>query len=300
MTHFSFTAAPCKSNDTVVPDICGKTGGHHGFSSVPKLLVLLVLTAVLIAAPALSVHAAVDLVEPVDPVIPGEPANLADPDDPLLNININSGSSDTIRVLLLLTLMTLLPSFLMMMTCFTRFIIVFSLMRNAIGLQQTPPNQVLIGLALIISLFVMAPVITEITETAYDPFSEGEITASEFLEISQVPLKRFMLANTQSVDLALFTELSQIDLPEEVMDYPITTIIPAFMTSEIKRAFIAGFFLFVPFLIIDMVVASSLMSMGMMMLPPITISLPFKLMLFVLVDGWGLLIRSLVTTYRFT
>lgn len=218
--------------------------------------------------------------------------------DPNINISINGGSSDAIRVLLLLTVLTLVPSILLMMTCFTRIIIVFSLLRNALGLQQTPPNQVLIGLALFLSLFVMYPVVTEINEVAYQPFSENEISAEQFIERAQEPLKDFMLKQTMQDDLALFRELSKVELPEDVYDYPMTTIIPAFVTSEIKAAFTAGFFLFIPFLIIDMVVASALMSMGMMMLPPATISLPFKLMLFVLADGWGYLIKTLVTAYR--
>jgi flagellar biosynthetic protein FliP len=218
--------------------------------------------------------------------------------DPNIDISINGESSDAVRVLLLLTVLTLVPSILLMMTCFTRIIIVFSLLRNAIGLQQTPPNQVLIGLALFLSLFIMQPVINDINVNAYQPFSENEISAEEFVDRAEAPLKEFMLTQTQATDLNLFVQISKIELPDDPLEYPMTTVIPAFVTSEIKRAFIVGFILYIPFLIIDMVVASILMAMGMMMLPPATISMPFKLLLFVLVDGWGLLIRTLVTTYR--
>jgi flagellar biosynthetic protein FliP len=220
-----------------------------------------------------------------------------DPNLPNINIDINGDSSDAVRILLLLTILTILPSILIMTTSFTRIIVTFSLLRNAIGLQQTPPNQVLIGLALFLSMFIMSPVIQQINETAYQPFSEGEISAQEFIDRAEEPLKDFMLTETRLEDLNLFIELSEAEIEEDPHNYPITTIVPAFIVSELKAAFTYGFFLFIPFLVIDMVVSSALMSMGMMMLPPITISLPFKLMLFVLVDGWGLLIRALVQTF---
>ncbi|MDL2232218.1 flagellar type III secretion system pore protein FliP [Ruminococcaceae bacterium OttesenSCG-928-L11] len=261
--------------------------------SIVLLLLFVVGVVVLMAAPASAAVTSPGVATSDSADVGGGPGTV----DPNIQININGGGSDAVRVLLLLTILTLLPSILLMMTCFTRFIVTFSLLRNAIGLQQTPPNQVLIGLALMLTLFVMQPVLTEINADAYQPFSEGDISSEEFLERAQVPLKDFMLKQIREDDLNLFVEISKAEIQEDVHDYAMTTIIPAFVTSELKRAFTWGFYLFIPFLIIDMVVSSALMSMGMMMLPPMTISLPFKLMLFVLVDGWGLLIKSMVMGY---
>lgn len=218
--------------------------------------------------------------------------------DPNVSFTINSSGSDTVRIILLMTVLSLLPSILLMMTCFTRIIIVFSLLRNAIGLQQTPPNQVLIGIALFLTLFIMSPVITTVNETAYKPFSAGEIDSTEFINRAKVPMREFMLKQTLDEDVNLFLNLAKKERPAAIEGYTMDVVIPAFITSEIKRAFTIGFLIFIPFLIIDMVVSSALMSMGMMMLPPATIAMPFKLMLFVLVDGWGLLIRMLVSTYN--
>lgn len=218
--------------------------------------------------------------------------------DPNINISLNGDSSDTVRIILLMTVLSLLPSFVMMMTCFTRIVIVFSLLRNAMGLQQTPPNQVLIGLALFLTLFIMQPVITEINDNAYKPYSDGDITTTEFLERAKGPLREFMLKQTQAEDLNLFLTLANKEVPTDISEYTMEVVIPAFITSEMKRAFVIGFMLYVPFLLIDMVVSSALMSMGMMMLPPVTISMPFKLLLFIMVDGWGLLIKTLVLTYQ--
>jgi flagellar biosynthetic protein FliP len=262
------------------------------FFRVLLAILILAIVALSLMTPATAAPATPEAAA-TDPVGGG-----AGTQDPNIDISINGESSDAVRILLLLTVLTLVPSILLMMTCFTRIIIVFSLLRNAIGLQQTPPNQVLIGLALFLSLFIMQPVISDINENAYQPFSENEISAEEFIDRAEAPLKEFMLTQTQATDLNLFVQISKIELPDDPLEYPMTTVIPAFVTSEIKRAFIVGFILYIPFLIIDMVVASILMAMGMMMLPPATISMPFKLLLFVLVDGWGLLIRTLVTTYR--
>lgn len=213
---------------------------------------------------------------------------------------INGEGSDVIKIMIILTLISVAPFMLLMMTCFTRIIIVFSFLRNALGLQQTPPNQVLIGLALFITFFVMAPVLTQINETALQPYNEGQIESQEFLDRASIPLKEFMLKQTTSGEMELFMGLSKNkDLhnlkPENL---PLHIVVPAFITSELKRAFLIGFLIFIPFLIIDMIVASTLMSMGMIMLPPVMISLPFKIMLFVVVDGWGLLIKTLVMTYN--
>lgn len=213
---------------------------------------------------------------------------------------INGQNSDALKILMTLTLISIAPFMLLMMTCFTRIVIVFSFLRNAIGLQQSPPNQVLIGLALFITFFIMQPVLTEINQTALQPYNNGTIQMQEFIDKASVPLKDFMLKQTTPKEIELFKGLSEDPniAKLEAQELPMHVVVPAFMTSELKRAFLIGFLLFIPFLIIDMIVASTLMSMGMIMLPPVMISLPFKLMLFVVVDGWGLLIKTLVMTYN--
>ena len=252
---------------------------------------LILLCVVFLTTPALAV------IEP--PLPPGEIGGGPGSVNPNINITVGGEESDAVRILVLLTVLSLLPSILIMMTSFTRLVVVFSLLRNALGLQQTPPNQVLVGLALFLSLFIMSPTIAAINQTAFQPYSEGEITTQEFLAAASDPLRRFMVAHTDPADMNMFLVLSgATEAPESIYDIPMTAVIPAFITSELKRAFFIGFLVFLPFMIIDIVVASALMSMGMMMMPPITISLPFKLMLFVLVDGWGLLIRTLVQTYN--
>lgn len=207
-------------------------------------------------------------------------------------------SSDSLNVVITLTLIALIPSILIMTTCFTRIIIVLSMLRNAIGLQQTPPNQVLVGIALFLSLFIMSPVVDDINKNAYQPYKEGTITEQQMLENGMEPLREFMLKQTQTEDLNLFLNISGSERPEDLNEISTFTIIPAFITSELKRAFLMGFLLYLPFLIIDMVVASTLMSMGMVMLPPTMISMPFKLMLFVLVNGWQLTFQTLVTSFN--
>jgi flagellar biosynthetic protein FliP len=184
-----------------------------------------------------------------------------------------------------------------MMTSFTRIIIVFSLLRHALGTQTSPPNQVLVGLALFLTFFIMAPVGEKIYADAYLPLSENQISFQQALDRGAIPLRGFMLKQTRDADLALFTRISRGPTPEKVDDVPLTVLIPAFVTSELKTAFQIGFIIFIPFLIIDMVVASVLMSMGMMMMSPVIVALPFKIMLFVLVDGWQLVIGSLVTSF---
>lgn len=208
--------------------------------------------------------------------------------------------SDSIKIVILMTLIAVIPSILLMMTCFGRIMIVLSFLRNALGLQQTPPNQILVGLALATTLFIMAPVFTQINEVGLQPYSDGTIQTQEFLEVSSVPMKEWMLKQTTVENVNLFMSLSGDPEVEnlEGLDLPLTMVIPAFVISELKRAFLIGFLIYIPFMIIDMIVASVLMSMGMMMLPPVMISLPFKVMLFVVVDGWGLLIRTLVMTYN--
>jgi flagellar biosynthesis protein FliP len=203
----------------------------------------------------------------------------------------------SIQTLLLLTGLTFLPALLLMMTSFTRIIIVLSLLRHALGTQTSPPNQVLIGLALFLTFFIMAPVGEKIYADAYQPLAENKITFMEALDRGAVPLRAFMLKQVRDADVALFTKVARQPVPTKADEIPMRVLIPAFVTSELKTAFQIGFIVFIPFLIIDMIVASVLMSMGMMMMSPVIVGLPFKIMLFVLVDGWTLLIGSLIGTF---
>lgn len=211
----------------------------------------------------------------------------------------NGGQSWSLPVqtLVFITSLTFLPAVLLMMTCFTRIIIVLSLLRSALGTTTAPPNQVILGLSLFLSFFVMSPVINRIYQDAYLPFSQNSITMETAFERGAQPLREFMLRQTREADLALFVRLAESPSPEGPESVPMRVLIPAFVTSELKTAFQIGFTIFIPFLIIDLVVASVLMSLGMMMVPPATVSLPFKLMLFVLADGWQLLIGSLAQSF---
>ena len=204
--------------------------------------------------------------------------------------------TQTVDIVILLTILTLLPSILMMLTGFTRIIIVLSFVRQALGMQQTPPNQILIGLALFLTFFVMQPVFSRVYEDAYVPFTEGQITQEEFLEEAMIPIRDFMLHQVYESDMRFFIGMAGEDYPD-IDSIPNSVLIPAYITSEIKHAMWIGFIIYVPFIVIDMIVASTLMSMGMMMLPPAMISLPFKVLLFVMVDGWQLIIGSLVETF---
>ena len=215
-----------------------------------------------------------------------------------VNVDINGKSGGALEIIEMMTILALLPSILIMTSCFTRIVIVLSFLRNALGLQNTPPNQVLVGVSLFLTLFIMSPVVAKINTDAYVPYKENQITQQEFLHKAADPLKEFMLKNTKKEDLNLFMELGKIKSTTQPKDLSITVVIPAFMTSELKRAFLIGFLLYLPFLVIDMIVSSTLMSMGMVMLPPAMVSLPFKLLLFVLVDGWDLLFRTLVSTFN--
>ena len=213
---------------------------------------------------------------------------------------INGQGSDAVKMIIVLTMISIAPFILLMMTCFTRIIIVLSFLRSALGLQQTPPNQVLVGLALFITFFIMQPVLSQVNETALQPYNDGLIETQEFLDRASVPMKEFMLKQTTAAEVELFRELSEDEdiAAMEGTELPLYIVVPAFITSELKRAFLIGFLLYIPFLVIDMIVSSTLMSMGMIMLAPVMISLPFKIMLFVVVDGWGLLVRTLVMTYN--
>lgn len=222
---------------------------------------------------------------------------------PAVNLSIGGadgpgGVATTIKIVLLLTVLTLTPAILLLMTSFTRLIVVFSIIRQGLGIPHAPPNQVLIGLALFLTLFIMSPAMQKINKEALGPYVEGLISQEVAFSNSLAPLKKFMTSNTREKDMDLFLRLSNSDKPENIDDIPATILIPAFVTSELKTAFQIGFLIYLPFLVIDMVVASVLMSMGMMMLPPVMVSLPFKLMLFVLVDGWYLLVGSLVQSFH--
>jgi len=221
---------------------------------------------------------------------------------PTLNVQLTEADSpekvaDVIKILLLLTVLTLAPSILIMMTAFTRLAVVFSFLRQAMGTHQAPPNQVVVGLALFLTVFIMTPVWTQINSNALQPYMDEKISEEEAFKLAAGPIRDFMFKQTRENDMALFVSIAKLDRPANKDDIPLTALIPAFVISELKTAFTIGFLLYVPFLIIDMVVASTLLSMGMMMLPPIMISLPFKLMLFVMVDGWNLLVGSMVRSF---
>ncbi|MGY0691571.1 flagellar type III secretion system pore protein FliP [Virgibacillus sp. FSP13] len=209
-----------------------------------------------------------------------------------------SSVATSVKLLLLMTVLSLAPSILILMTSFTRIIIVLSFVRTSLATQQMPPNQVLIGIALFLTFFIMAPTFNQVYDDALQPLFDEEITLDEAYDRASEPMKDFMAKHTRQKDLALFMNYAEIEKPETVQDIPITTLVPAFAISELKTAFQMGFMIFVPFLIIDMAVASVLMSMGMMMLPPVMISLPFKILLFVLVDGWYLITHSLLEGFQ--
>ena len=205
--------------------------------------------------------------------------------------------SATLQMLLVLTVITLAPSILIMVTSFTRIIIVLHFLRSAMGTQTTPPNQILIGLALFLTFFIMSPVFTQVNTNAIQPLSRGEISQEEAFEAGTAPIRTFMLGQAEIKDLRLFMDIAQISTVQSTDDIPLTVVIPSFIISELRKAFIIGFLIYIPFIVIDMVVASTLMSMGMMMLPPTMISMPFKILLFIMADGWGLIIGELVKTF---
>lgn len=227
--------------------------------------------------------------------------------DPIPNINISVGDNDassggtsSISILLLVTVLSIAPSFLVLMTSFTRIVIVLGFVRTSLGTQQMPPNQVLVGLALFLTLFIMSPTLATVNETALQPYMKGTLTQSEALNKAQEPIKEFMFKQTNTKDLLLFMNYTGNNAtvkPASYNDIPLTVMVPAFAIGEMKKAFTMGFMIFIPFLIIDIVVSSTLMAMGMMM-PPVMISLPFKIMLFVLVDGWYLVVKSLLLSFN--
>ncbi|MFR0636568.1 flagellar type III secretion system pore protein FliP [Arthrobacter sp. LS16] len=256
-----------------------------------RLLVAAVLAAAYLAWLLLAAPAALATPATPEPAVPGGGISV--------DINGPNGTPNSaIVTLIAITLLSVAPALLLMMSSFTKIFVVLALTRNALSLPSIPPNQVLAGLSLFLSLFIMGPVLGQMNELGVQPYLSGELDLNGALDIGMGPLRDFMLAHTREADIALMTRAAQLPNPESPADVDLTTLIPAFMISELRAAFIIGFVIFVPFLVIDLVVASALMSMGMMMLPPVMISLPFKILLFVLVDGWSLIITALVGSYQ--
>ncbi|MDT9718742.1 MULTISPECIES: flagellar type III secretion system pore protein FliP [unclassified Paenibacillus] len=225
--------------------------------------------------------------------------------EPIPNIDIQIGNGDggtpstsSLSIILLITVLSIAPAMLVLMTSFTRIVIVLGFVRTSLGTQQMPPNQVLVGLALFLTLFIMSPTLSSINQVALQPYLQGDLTQTEALEKAADPIKKFMFSHTREKDLLLFMKYNQTEQPKTYQDIPITVMVPAYVISELKTAFQMGFMIFIPFLVIDIVVASTLMAMGMMMLPPVMISLPFKILLFVLVDGWYLVVKSLLLSFN--
>lgn len=279
---------------------------------IGKLICLLVMAGIICICPVVSVQAADTLDTPLTGTTvnqtnirePGTVDNMAELAEPNiangLTVTIsgdNGQLNSTLRILITLTLIALAPTLIIMLTSFTRIIIVLHFTRNALNTQTSPPNQVLIGLALFLTFFIMNPVLVRINEEAFKPFDEGLITQEEALEKGMAPLREFMYEQTQVKDVKMFMDISGREWTAQLDEIPNEVLIPSFIVSELRTAFIIGFVIYIPFIVIDMVVASALMSMGMMMLPPTTISMPFKILLFVLADGWNLVIGNLVKTF---
>ncbi len=278
-----------------------KKGRHKLF----RYAILLVLLCVLTFFCSTKVYA-VRSDSHVDEIEGSTEAKVQDPDTPedfQFNITTNAGSSSlsaSMKMILVLTVLSIAPFIVIMVTSFTRIVVVLHFVRTALGTQTTPPNQVMVGLALFLTLFIMSPVITQINTDCIQPYEAGEITQEEAFNQGLKPLRKFMFEQTNRKDIRLFLEISEKSDDVEVSnedEIPTTVLIPAFMISELRTAFIIGFLIYLPFIVIDMVVASTLMSMGMMMLPPTTISMPFKILLFVLADGWNLIVGQLVKTF---
>lgn len=246
------------------------------FCVILSLIMFVLLSSVALAAPGISIS--------------DNGITIQSTDDP-------QEISSSIKLLLLLTVLSILPSIIIMMTSFTRIIIVLSFLRNSMGTSQIPPNQVLIGLALFLTFFIMSPVIGEINQNALQPFTENQITLEQAIDNAEDSMKDFMLEYVRDKDLAMFASIANVEPTENLTDLPLTVVVPAFMISELNTAFRMGFMLYIPFIVIDMVVASTLMAMGMMMLPPAMISMPFKILLFLLVDGWNLLTESIIKSF---
>lgn len=275
--------------------------GHPASVSAAASAAVSASVAAPASAPAASgsVSAPTTVDQPDDPEAPTPPtAPGSDQQGITIDINGVDGSpSSSILTLLGITLLSIAPALLLMMSSFTKIFVVLAMTRNALSLPTIPPNQVLAGLALFLSMFIMWPVLADINTVAVQPYIDGSVTFTQAVDLGQPPLRDWMLRYTREEDLALLTRIASLPNPEDPQSVPLYTLIPAFMISELRAAFIIGFVIFVPFLVIDLVVAAALMSMGMMMLPPVMISLPFKILLFILVDGWGLIIRTLIESY---
>ncbi len=245
---------------------------------------LLMLLAILALPSIASAAANVPLIPNVDLKIGG---GTGSPED----------TSTAVQLLLMLTVLSVAPAILLLTTCFTRIVVVLSFVRNALGTQQMPPNQVLVGLALFMTFFIMSPTLAQVNEKAVQPFIAGKVTQEQALTAAAIPMKEFMAKQTRQKDLALFLQYTKAEQPKSVQDIPLTALVPAYVISELKTAFQIGFMIFIPFLVIDMIVSSILMGMGMMMLPPVMISLPFKILLFIMVDGWYLVVKSLLLSF---
>jgi flagellar biosynthesis protein FliP len=255
------------------------------------LAALLGVVLALLAGPASAAPTA-----PVEPTAPTAP--VVPTVDGGVDISIGGGSPSTsITLILAITVLSVAPAVLLLATSFTKIIVVLSLTRNALGMQMSPPNTVLTGIALFLTLFVMGPVFSEINETAVQPYLNGAVTMTQAYDVGVVPLREFLLDNTREDELSLMVGLSGEEAPTDAGDVSMTTLVPAFVLSELKSAFIIGLVVFIPFLVLDMLVSAALMSMGMMMVPPVIVSLPFKLLLFVVVDGWALITTALVGSY---
>ena len=263
--------------------------------AIAVVILTLVITAAMLMVTSAAGHAA-----PIDPVVPVDPVDPSAPDDGGVSVQINGPDgepSSAIVTLIGITLLSVAPALLLMMPSFTKIFVVLAMTRNALALPSIPPNQVLAGLALFLSLFIMGSVLSDVNDIGVQPYLDGTMTFTDAIDAASGPLREFMLLHTREEDLALMTRAASQENPDSAAAVPMLTLIPAFMISELRAAFIIGFVIFVPFLVIDIVVAAALMSMGMMMLPPVMISLPFKILLFILVDGWGLIITSLISSY---
>jgi flagellar biosynthetic protein FliP len=272
------------------PIVGAKTGRRVAIVSTVATIVGVALA---VGAPALS--AAADVVTPTPAPTPTAPSVTG-----IIQSSLNGPNgtpSDTILVIIGITLLSIAPSLILMVSSFTKIFVVLAMARNALGLQTIPPNQVLAGLAVFLSIFVMWPVISNINTLALQPYLHGTIDLNHAITLAEAPLRHFMVANTRQEDLALMTRAAGRANPSSPSHVPLETLIPAFMISQLRSAFIIGFVIFIPFLVVDIVVSSALMAMGMMMLPPVMVSLPFKILLFILVDGWGLLVTTLVGSY---
>jgi flagellar biosynthesis protein FliP len=275
---------------TVRPLVAPASSSSRRAALVVLLALLCTVAAFLLAGPASAA--------PTDPVAPTAPTAPVVPGDGAVDISIGNGSpSSSITLILAITVLSVAPSVLLLATSFTKIIVVLGLTRNALGMQSSPPNQVLTGIALFLTLFVMGPVFSDINDVAVQPYMDGTMTVSQAYDAGVVPLRGFLLDNTRQDELKLMIGLSGEEAPADASQVTLTTLIPAFVLSELKSAFIIGLVIFIPFLVLDMLVSASLMSMGMMMVPPTIVSLPFKLLLFVVVDGWALITTALVGSY---